>query len=79
MTRARLDGLLLFLLGSVLFVLMGTAWDHSSPVSMVDFKGIYFGARCLLQHTDRTRKANSSASIWEKEGKGPPIPLEFVG
>ena len=52
MTRARLDGLLLLLLGSVVFVLMGTAWERSSPVSMLDFKELYYGARCLLHHAD---------------------------
>src|ERR1035438_9305986 len=52
MTRARLDGFLLFLLGCVLFVWLGSTWERSSPVSMVDFKGAYYSARCLLQGFD---------------------------
>jgi len=58
MTRARLDGLLLFLLGSVLFVLVGVSSERSSVVSMVDFKSVYFGARCLLQGSDPYRESD---------------------
>ena len=57
MTRARLDGLLLFWFGSVLFVVLGVMGVRTSSVSMVDFKGIYYGARCLLQHFDPYRQS----------------------
>ena len=57
MTRARLDGYLLFLLGSVLFVWLGSSWERTSPASMVDFKELYYGARCLLQHSDPYRES----------------------
>jgi hypothetical protein len=52
MTRARLDGLYLLLLGSAVFVLLGVALENASPVAMVDFRGLYYPARCLLQHSD---------------------------
>src|ERR1019366_2794720 len=48
MTRARFDGLLLFLLGSVLFIWLGLEWERSSSVSMVDFKHVYYGTQCML-------------------------------
>ena len=52
MTKARLDGLYLLLLGSLVLVLMGTVLASTSSVEMVDFKGVYYDTRCLLQHTD---------------------------
>jgi len=52
MTRARLDGLYLLLLGSAVFALLGVALENASPVAMVDFRGLYYPARCLLQHGD---------------------------
>jgi hypothetical protein len=52
MTRARLDGLWLLFIGSAVFVVLGFSWERFTPASMVDFKGIYFGARCLIQHSD---------------------------
>ena len=52
MTNARLDGLYLLLLGSLVFVLLGAALEYSSPVAMVDFRVVYYPARCLIQHCD---------------------------
>jgi hypothetical protein len=52
MKRGRLDGLYLFLLGSVVFVLLGLALSNPSPISMVDFRVLYNPARCLIQHCD---------------------------
>ncbi|MDR3576216.1 MAG: glycosyltransferase family 87 protein, partial [Anaerolineaceae bacterium] len=52
MTKARLDGLLLLLLGSAMFVLSGAAMEHIAAGSMQDFKGIYYSTRCLLEHCD---------------------------
>jgi hypothetical protein len=52
MTKARLDGLYLLLLGSVVFILLGAVLEHTSAVPMVDFKAVYFSARCLIQHGD---------------------------
>ena len=52
MTRARIHGLLLFLVGSALFVWLGTFWESTTRVSMVDFKAVYCGARGLIEHRD---------------------------
>src|ERR1035438_6748298 len=52
MTKARLDGLYMLLLGSVVFVLLGGVLEKVSPAPMSDFKAVYYSARCLIQHTD---------------------------
>ena len=52
MNKARMDGLYLLLLGSAIFLFLGTALESVSPVSMIDFKVVYFSARCLLHHSD---------------------------
>ena len=57
MTRARLDGLILFWFGSVLFVVLGVVGVRTSPISMVDLRGYYYGAQCLLQHSDPYRQS----------------------
>ena len=52
MTKARLDGLYMLLLGSVVFVLLGVALEHAAPSQLADFRGLYYTARCLVQHGD---------------------------
>jgi len=52
MTRARTAALLLLLVGTLLFIGMGTSWQRTSPVAMIDFKAVYCGARALLEHRD---------------------------
>ena len=52
MTKARLDGLYMLLLGCLVFVLLGLALRNNSPVPMEDFRVLYNPARCLLQHCD---------------------------
>jgi hypothetical protein len=52
MTKAHLDGLRLLLLGSAVFLLLGTVLANTSPVAMGDFRGLYYPARCLIQHCD---------------------------
>lgn len=52
MTKKRLDGMILLLLGAALFLLHGSALEVASPFSMLDFKAVYYGARCLVQHGD---------------------------
>src|ERR1035437_2418749 len=57
-TRAHLDGVFLLILGSVLFLLTGIAMERISPVSMRDFRVIYFGTRCLLQNLDPYKESD---------------------
>ncbi|MGB6858633.1 MAG: glycosyltransferase family 87 protein [Terracidiphilus sp.] len=58
MTKARSDGLIFFVLGSAMFLSLGYLYYHFSPTSMADFRGQYYGARCLLQHLDPYREAD---------------------
>lgn len=52
MLKARQDSLLLLSLGSVFFVLVGTAIAYFNALGMIDFKEFYFGAKCLVEHHD---------------------------
>jgi hypothetical protein len=52
MIKARLDGLYLMLLGSVVFLSLGAILENATSARMVDFKGLYYPARCLIQHHD---------------------------
>jgi hypothetical protein len=67
MTKARLDGLYMLLLGSVIFVLLGTVLASTSPAAMVDFRELYYSARCLVQHCD-PYNANELMRVTEAEG-----------
>jgi hypothetical protein len=52
MADARRTGLIAILLSAAVFVLWGFAIEQRSTGAMTDFKGVYYGARCLLQHCD---------------------------
>jgi hypothetical protein len=42
----------LLMLGCLVFILLGAAMEKASSVPMLDFKGHYYPARCLIQHCD---------------------------
>lgn len=73
MTTARRDGLYLLLLGSLVFLLLGTVLARTAPAAMLDFKVLYYPARCLLQNGDpynenevqRTSHAPGGAPPWD--------------
>jgi hypothetical protein len=71
MTRARQDGLCLLLLGSVVFLLLGTVMERSSVISMVDFKAVYYGAKCLVQHRDPYEQGEI-LRVYQADGGGFP-------
>jgi hypothetical protein len=54
MTKARLDGLYLLMVGSVALFLLGSVLSilNASSVAMIDFRAMYYPARCLMQHCD---------------------------
>jgi hypothetical protein len=52
MSREKLDGMYLVLLGCAVFVLFGSAMEHGSTFRMSDFKDLYYASRCALQHHD---------------------------
>jgi hypothetical protein len=67
MTKARLDGLYLLLLGSAVFLLLGVALEIAAPAPMADFKSVYYGARCLVQHVDPYSEA-AFLHVYKEEG-----------
>jgi len=52
MTKARMDGLYLVLLGAVIFLLAGFALENAAPISSADYRVMYYSARCVLEHCD---------------------------
>lgn len=52
MTRARMDGFYLLLLGFAAFAIVGFGLQSITKASLVDFRAVYYSARCLLEHHD---------------------------
>jgi hypothetical protein len=77
MTRARLDGLYLLLIGSLTFLLLGIALENAAPVSMVDFRVIYYPARCLIQQGDPYEQSEV-LNIYRAEGGASPSESEKI-
>jgi hypothetical protein len=50
--KARRDGLTMLLIGALVFVLLGVAFENSVPSRSVDFRVMYYPARCMLEHQD---------------------------
>ena len=67
MTRARLDGLCLLFLGSVVFLLLGFALEKTAPAQLVDFRMMYYPARCLIQNCD-PYKESDVLRVYQTEG-----------
>ena len=72
MTKARLDGLYPVLLGSLVFLLLGIALEQAAPVPLVDFRGLYYPARCLIQHGD-PYKGSEVLRTYQAEGGDNPL------
>jgi len=51
-SKSRQDGLILLVLGCLIFLLLGGALGATSHNSMLDFKSLYYGARCLAAGHD---------------------------
>ena len=58
MTKARLDGLQLLLVGSVLFVVAGLIAARANFAGMTDFKQFYYASRCLIEHHDPYKQSD---------------------
>jgi hypothetical protein len=52
MTKPRLDGLILLALGGITFLVVGATIAANSAIEMIDFRVLYYPARCLLHHGD---------------------------
>ncbi len=72
MTRARLKALLWLSLCGTIPALWGFALFRASPS---DFKGIYYGARCLLLHRD-PYQAGASLNVYLTDGGVRPPPSD---
>ena len=71
MTRDRLDGLYLLILGSAVFVLLGVALEANSQYSMVDFKSLFYGTKCLIHHGDPFRESELLRTYQAEGGDNP--------
>src|ERR1035437_1688819 len=67
MNSARRDGLYLLLLGSLAFMLLGAAWENAASAPLLDFRALYYPARCLLQHCD-PYNASEVLRVYQAEG-----------
>jgi hypothetical protein len=74
---ARRDGLVLLILGSLIFVFLGLALEHASREPMVDFRVVYYPARCLVQHCDPYDEAQL-LRLYRAEGGDNPSDSEKV-
>ena len=53
----RRIGIVLIVLGTVIYVLSGIALERGATGGMADFKAVYFAARCLVLHTNPYRQS----------------------
>ena len=67
MTKARVTILVLLSMSSALSALWGFALERAAHGIIVDFKIIYYGARCLMQHRDPYNE-NQLMSVYRAEG-----------
>lgn len=68
MTRKQWTALTWMLLSCVLSAWWGLSMLRATPALMVDFKGVYYHARCLLQHADPYKPGNT-LRIYLAEGE----------
>lgn len=78
MTRARLDSFLLFLFGCAVFVGLGVFLARISLVSQVDFKCLYYGSRCFLNHCDPYR-AGDLLRVYQAAAADHPADTASIG
>jgi len=80
MNKARFDGLIIFVFGCMMFVMWGSFFERVSPESMADFRSVYYGAQCLIQHSDPYQK-NDLVRTYQADQKvydSTPEPLRRV-
>src|SRR5208337_2745440 len=73
MTRTRWIVLVCLLLSCGFSVLLTISLERTKPDLMLDFKGVYFDARCLLQHTD-PYKPGEPLRVYLADGTNRPTP-----
>jgi hypothetical protein len=71
MSKARLDGLCLLLLGIVIFVTVGFTLENTTLVSNLDFRVVYYSTRCLLNHGDPYQAIELQRTYHVEGGESP--------
>ncbi len=71
MTRDRLDGLQIVLLGGVLVFIVGVMIARVNPQGMSDFKQFYYATRCLIEHHDPYQESQIWAVYTAESGTVP--------
>jgi hypothetical protein len=69
--KAHKDGFYLVLIGCAIFILVGTALELAAPVTTVDFRVVYYSARCLLDHGDPYNPAQLDNTYRTQGGESP--------
>jgi hypothetical protein len=72
MTRERLDGLCLVLLGCAVFILVGFALENAARHPTADFRVVYDSARCLVEHRD-PYDVSQLHHIYQEQGAETPL------
>ncbi len=74
MSRAKTFGVLILVLSSLLFIVGGTLVERSTPMGLLDFKLLYYGARCFTHHCDRYDAAEMQSFFHADGGDRPTDP-----
>jgi len=75
MKKERRIALLWLLVSSGIFIVWGSTMEHAANGGMADFKAIYYGARCLIHHSDPYKESEFLRIYREEGGKLPPDPV----
>jgi hypothetical protein len=78
MTKARIDGLYFLMFGGLVFILLGAALEYGFPSPLVDFRGLYYPAKCLVEHHDPYMRSEVQR-IYQAEGVGSSLDNMKVG
>ena len=74
MTRVRRLSIWLILLCCVFSIVSGVVLDSSSPAGTMNFRAVYYGARCLIRHSDPYSPTEFLRVYREESGKLPQDP-----
>lgn len=71
MTKARLDGLLMLIVGSLYFIAIGSVMEYFNPLGMTDFQELYYSSRSVAHHYDPYRPGDVAAVYLAENGSLP--------
>jgi hypothetical protein len=63
----RRIGLVLLVVGGLIYIFSGLALERRAPNRMADFRALFYGARCFIQHEDPYRE-DSFLRVYEADG-----------